>query len=211
MENIEINQKINKYDIIHPKCVIYKYTELETGIYYIGSTTNKKQRHSNHKSDFYNENLPSYNKPFYVELRRQNKNINNCSYEIIKKYYDISRKELSKHEEEYIKLYKNDELNCNKYSAYTGLTQLEQIKKRQLEKKEEIKEYNKKFMREYYELNKDKILEQKRKKYEENKGKKIECHICKCSFLYHNKHNHYYSQKHKKNFDLFKIKNNIID
>jgi predicted GIY-YIG superfamily endonuclease len=52
-------------------CIIYKLVCLDTTYseVYVGSTTNLKQRKSNHKSKCYNENAKAYNFKIYQYMR----------------------------------------------------------------------------------------------------------------------------------------------
>ena len=55
-----------------------------------------------HKSDFYNDKRDNFYLPFYVELRRLNKNISDCSKLTLKEYENITIKQLREYENEYI-------------------------------------------------------------------------------------------------------------
>lgn len=118
----------------------------------------------NHKSNFKNKNNDAYYKPFYVELRRINKKITDCTIITLETFENITIWELEKKENEYIKNYKNDDLNFNKNR--TKITNEE--------KKKEKKEYNK----EYKEKNKDKINEKNKEYNEKNKDKINKKNIC---------------------------------
>lgn len=108
--------EISKKDKVYSKGYIYLIYEQQTHFNYVGSTHNLKKRWKSHKCSFKNVNSEGYNKLLYVSLRENNKNIVDCSYDIIEEHENITIRELEKIENDYIIKYKNlNNLNCNKY------------------------------------------------------------------------------------------------
>jgi hypothetical protein len=163
---VEKNEKINRKDLIYSKGHIYQLTEPESNIFYIGSSINLNRRMKQHKTDFYNEFDDRYYKPFYVELRRLNKTIKDCTKLHIKEFENITIRELNFYENEYIKLYENNELNFNINRACRTLEDYKDYNKNYLEKNKEQINLKRK---EYREKNKEQIKLQKKEYREKNK------------------------------------------
>ena len=166
---------------------VYQITEPESGTFYIGSSVNLKTRMIKHKSDFYNDKQDNYYKPFYVELRRLNKTISDCTKITLMEYDNITIKQLRGYENDFIKKYKNDELNFNKNRT-------------QITKKECLER-----MKNYYEENKNELIENMKKYFEENKEKINEwrkykniCEICNGKYTNIHKSRHFQTKKHQK-------------
>lgn len=107
------------------KC-IYKITNKINGKVYIGQTINFTQRMRNHKSDAYNPNSKSYNKPLYCSIRKYG--WDNFTKEIIEDYTDkFDWQDLNEREIFFIDYYKSL-ITQNGYNIETGGTQGERNK-----------------------------------------------------------------------------------
>jgi hypothetical protein len=169
---------------------IYKIIDIAYTTQYIGSTTQTlSRRFSKHKSNYKVWQANKINKISVFDIFEKF-GIENCKIELIEAFPCDNRDELERKEGEFIK--NND---CvNKYIA--GRT-----------KKEYNKEYydaNKNKILEYREANKDKIKEKAKEYYDDNKDKlaeyakeKIMCE-CGCEITRSAKSRHIKSKKHIK-------------
>ena len=140
---------------------------------YIGSTTNMRNRKNKHKSNCNNPNSKEYNYKVYQTIREFG-GWDNWDMILVEYVNTTSKKELEKEERVVIELLKPT-LNYNLPTR----TQKEYYE----DNKEKILEYNKK----YSEENKKKISEYNKKYSEENKEKikeqkkvKVKCEFCEC-------------------------------
>ena len=96
-----------KYNV----CYIYKISYPQKNIWYVGSTNKLFRRLKEHIYRFHNIHDKEYNKKIYMQLRDNNINIIDTSYEIIDILFDVNKQEVNKKEFEYIN---NDKkLNLN--------------------------------------------------------------------------------------------------
>ena len=161
-----------KYDKVdYSKSMIYKLCCKDVNIkeIYVGSTTNLIKRKYQHKADCYNKNRKSYN--YYVyKFIRSNGGFDNFDMVLIENYACNNKQELHKRERYYIELLG---ANLNTYKPFTT----------EEEKKEQHKQQNKKYQKDYRENNKDKIkhhyennkeqINEKVKQYQEKNKDKI--------------------------------------
>jgi hypothetical protein len=138
----------------YSQTIIYKLCCKEPTIndIYIGHTTNFTQRKNQHKTNCYNENSNNHNLYVYKFIR-DNGGWDNWSMIQIEIYKCNNKREAEIRERYWIETL-NAQLNC--ISPITTNQEKEQQKK------------------EWYEINKDYILEKSKQNYEENKEKKIE-------------------------------------
>jgi hypothetical protein len=144
---------------------------------YIGSTTNFKNRKNQHKTACNNEKSRNYNSSIYKFIRDNGGWVEWVMIPI-EVYSCDSKKELEIRERHHIDLLRPT-LNKN-IPTRTDKEYYEDNKEKILEKIKEYKEANKEKiaerMKEYYEANKEKILEKEKERYENNKEKKLEKH-----------------------------------
>jgi hypothetical protein len=138
---------------------------------YIGSTTNYKQRMICHKSNCNNKNSKNYNY-FVYQFIRSNGGWENFDFNILETLCCNNKIELLKKERYYINL-NEDNLN-NRIPSRTIKEYYEDNKNKIIESVKEWNENNKHkikdYKKDYYKNNKDKIKE----KYEKNKDKILE-------------------------------------
>jgi predicted GIY-YIG superfamily endonuclease len=119
--------------------------------FYVGSTTCFRKRKYSHKSRCNNPNDIRYNSKIYNDIR-ENGGWDNWRMVILEEMIDTTKIQANIREEHYrLKLC----ATLNSQSAYTGLTKEEQIKQYKEINKEKIKEQQKV----YREINKDHIKE----------------------------------------------------
>ena len=156
---------------------IYVLRSHQTEDIYIGSTTTKlSKRFHYHKNDFKRWKNGKYRYVSSFELMKYD----DCYIELLEKYSCDNRMELCRREGEFIR-----SIDClNKNVA--GRTD------------KEWREDNKEYDKEYYEKNKDKIIEQKKEYYEENKEKINRQYECECGgkYTHQNKLQHLKTKKH---------------
>ena len=150
--------------------MIYKIAHRYSPYVYIGSTTNFNRRKSQHKECCNNEKSKQYNQKVYQTIRELG-GWDNFEMVLVAKCPCDDKKELHAKEFEYQKLF---DVNMNVNDASSGFDPSDP-------------EYKKKYLKEYYEKNREeKILKQK-KYYENNKEKnrkkKYEKVECKCGFI----------------------------
>ena len=154
--------------------LIYKLCCLNTDItdIYIGSTTNFKQRKKLHKSVCNNENSKDYNCDVYKFIR-ENGGFQNWDMILVEYYSCKTKLELMKREREIIEELKS---TLNKIiPTRTKKEYYENNKEQLLEKKKEYNEKNKEqiaeYQKKYNEDNKEKIKETYKKWKQNNKEK----------------------------------------
>jgi len=137
---------------------------------YVGSTTNFKQRKKLHKSVCNNENNKDYNCDVYKFIR-ENGGFQNWDMVLVEYYPCKTKLELEKREREIIEELKP---TLNKIiPTRTKKEYYENNKEQLLEKKKEYNEKNKEqiaeYQKKYNEDNKEKLKEKKKEYYENNK------------------------------------------
>ena len=211
----------------YSKSMIYKLVCKNNLIkkYYIGSSSNFKNRKYHHKTCCINENGECYNKYKYKFIR-DNGGFKNWDMILIENVNVDNKRDLEKIERDYIDKLKPS-LNVNR----SYITKEEKIKykkeyneenkeclckkkKENYEKKkteilektknyrEEYKEKYKEYDRKRYEENKNEILNKRKEYYEDNKEKvnkkrneKINCEFCNCLTSKQNMKRHQQSVK----------------
>ena len=145
--------------------VFYKITCISDDIElcYVGSTANWKERQRNHKNNCNNENCKVYNSKIYKTIR------DNGGWENFKMVQIGTRKQLNKREAEQVEEEHRQELKANMNTRRCFITE-EQKQNYYQENKDKILEYH----QNYYEENKDKIKENTSKYREANKDKNLE-------------------------------------
>ena len=138
----------------YSETIIYKLCCKDTTInqIYVGHTTNINNRKHNHKSNCCNSNLKNYNL-FVYNFIRENGGWDNWSIIQIEPYNCNNKREAGMRERYWIETL-NAKLNCN-----NPIT---------------TKEEKEKQKQDWYEENKQEILEKSKKNYEENKEQKLE-------------------------------------
>jgi GIY-YIG catalytic domain len=140
----------------YSKSCVYQITWKET-IYYVGSSKKFKNRETQHKSSYKNENDEKYNKPLYKFLRDNGGWTNEWTMTIIQSYPDCkSRKELLEYEREHYEILKPLFNKCRPIVRDGELSEIH--KQYRLENAEKIKESNKQYKLE----NAEKIKEKNR-------------------------------------------------
>ena len=170
--------------IDYSKTKIYKLVckDIHITKIYIGHTTNWIKRKSNHKSNCNNSNLKEYDY-FVYQFIRENGGWDNFDMILIEEYECENRLQAEQRERYWIETLKA-ELNTHIPSR----TQNEYYETN----KETVLEYQK----QYYETNKETFLGYQKKYYEKNKEKKLKkmcekivcecgCEITKCNMLRH--------------------------
>lgn len=149
---------------------IYKIVCKDTSITdcYVGSTIDFTKRTKQHKYYCTNKNNKIYNYKVY-QFIRENGGWDNFDIVLVEKVKVNDSYQLKKQERKYIEQL-NATLNIN-IPTRTQKEWYEVNKDRILEKKKDYHEVNKDKLKEYYENNKDKILERKKERYENNKDK----------------------------------------
>ena len=142
--------------------VFYKIVCLDNSVElcYVGSTADFNKRRSTHKNHCNNENSNNYNSKIYKTIR-ENGGWSNFKMIEIGKKEQLTRRQAEQVEEEY-----RVELKANMNTRRCYLSE-EQKQNYYEENKDKILEHNQK----YYEKNKDKILEHKQEYYQENTDK----------------------------------------
>ena len=149
----------------YSQSTIYHIRNIETKeVVYVGSTTNFTQRKSHYKYVCSNENSVNYNQPIYT-FKREHGGFS--SFEVVPKLHLCLNNKIQLVIAEQTEIDKYNNLkNCKK--AYLNDEEREHYKKDYYEEnKEKLLEQQK----DYYEENKEKLLEQKKDWYEENKEK----------------------------------------
>jgi hypothetical protein len=166
---------VNKID--YSKTIIYRIVCKDTNITecYIGSTTDFRSRKQNHKCNCNNETSKRYNLYVY-EFIRDNMGWDNWNMVEIEKYNAVDKLDSHKRERYWIEFYK---ASLNKVIPSRTYNEYYNENKEQILEKH--KEYNKKNKqqiaeqrKEYYEENKQQIIEKHKEYYEENKQQIIE-------------------------------------
>ena len=140
----------------YSETIIYKLCCKDTTInqIYVGHTTNINKRKHNHKTNCCNSNLKNYNL-FVYNFIRENGGWDNWSIIQIEAYNCNNKREAAMRERYWIETL-NAKLNCN-----NPIT---------------TKEEKEKQKQDWYEENKQEILEKSKVNYEENKEQKLEYH-----------------------------------
>ena len=136
-------------------CVIYQIVCKDSNIedVYIGSTNDVRKRMSQHKSNCHNPNSENYNNPLYKFIRT-NKGWDNWRMEILERFTCNTKFDKVLREREWIHYIKSS-LNTYIPANYqTG----------------DVWDNNE-YHREWYKINKDKIIEQSKERYKTNKEK----------------------------------------
>ena len=169
------------------KSLIYKLCSNDTDIkdIYVGSTTSFKHRKAAHKNSSNNEKNKDYNSYVYKFIR-ENGGWANWDMILVESYPCKSSLDLHKREREIIEELKS---TLNKHiPTRTEKEYYDDNKERLLEKQKKYYEENKDTIlernKEYYEDNKDKILEEKKEYYKENKDKINEKMTCECGSIF---------------------------
>ena len=202
--------------------LIYNYIT-----YYVGSTTNMRQRKSQHRRGCYNEKNKDYNYPLYKFIR-ENEGFNNWKMIMVHAYPECkTSEELRMHERNHIEELKPS-LNVNRpivteeekqneandLSRKARLKNPEQLKQWRLENAEHIKKYKLQYcvdnadkIREYAEAHRDEI-NLKGKMYREANAEKIKERdkktiVCECGRVV--------NLRHKKSHEKLKIHINLME
>jgi len=151
------------------KSIIYQITCNNPQITdtYIGSTTDFKKRINTHKSNCNNENSKDYNLKVYQYIR-ENGNWDNFTFNILEEYSCENKKQLESQERYYIELLK---------PTLNGRIPTRTVEEYYEDNRDKLLEYQK----EYQKDNKDKKLEYDKQYYINNKDKileKVNCDIC---------------------------------
>jgi len=175
-----------KNNINYSNTIIYKIVcnDLNINDLYIGSTTDFYNRKSNHKSKCNSENDKNYNSNIYKCIRA-NGGWNNWTMSEIEKFPCKDSLEARSRERYWCEQF-HATLNSNK--PYLTVNEI----------KEYHTEYNKEYIKDYYQSNKNYFTEYNAEYRLNNKDKlyqKQDC-ICGSKFIYCNKHNHFKSNKH---------------
>jgi len=138
--------------------VFYKIVCLDNSVdlCYVGSTANWKERQRKHKWICNNENHKDYKTKKYEIIRA------NGGWENFKMVQLGTREQLTKRQAEQIEEQYRQELKANMNSQVCFAT------------KAHIIDYDKEYNNNYYQENKDKILEQHKERYNENKVEILE-------------------------------------
>lgn len=143
--------------------IVYKLCCVDTDIseIYIGSTKNFNRRRTNHKSICNNENDKRYNYPVY-QFIRANRGFNNWRMIQLETVNYDTKRDLEAHERRWIEQLKPE---LNKLIPLRTIKEwYEQNRDKLLEQMKEHYEQNKEKKKEFYEQNKDKLNEYKRQK-----------------------------------------------
>ena len=156
--------------IDYSKSLVYRIAYKDI-TYYVGSTTNFRNRKNQHKSNCKNVKSEEYNKALYVFIRENGGWSNDWVMVLVQTYPDCkSSIELHKYEREHYDIYK-PELNVYKPCLYDGEEkerQKEYNKEYRKENADKIKEYNKEYQKGYYLENIEKNKERQKDYYAEN-------------------------------------------
>ena len=195
--------------IDYSKSLVYRIAYKDT-TYYVGSTTNFRNRKNSHKSSCKNEKSSSYNKPLYVFIRENGGWSDEWVMVLVQYYPDCKTSiELRKYEREHYDIY-NPELNVCKPCLKEGENeeyQKEYKKEYQQENADKIKEYQKEYrkendekIKEYRKENADKNKEYNKVYQKENAEKQKEKHTCECGGIHRKSDSvqHKKTQKHIK-------------
>lgn len=214
--------------IDYSKSLVYRIAYKDT-TYYVGSTTNFRNRKNQHKSNCRNVKNKKYNIALYKFIRETGGWNDEWVMILVQSYPNCkSSKELRKYEREHYDILK-PELNMCKPCLKEGEKE-EQKKQYCAENSVTIKEYQKQYNKEYREENFEKLKELSQKYYTENaetiknqskqykannadkirEQNKIK-HNCKCggNFSHNNESRHNKTEKHI-NY-LNKLSTNIIN
>ena len=152
----------------------------DENLYYIGSSSNMKQRVSAHKSRCNTTTNPTYNHKTY-KMMRDNGGFDNFKFIIVDSIINLTKDEAHQREQEFINLYQPNMNTRNSYST---------------------NEDNKNKCKEYEEKHKEKRSAQHKEKYKQNKEKiserykeKITCE-CGCILSKGDLYKHKKTQKH---------------
>jgi len=145
--------------------IFYKIVCLDNSVElcYVGSTANWKERQRNHRSNCNNENCKLYNSNIYKTIRE------NGGWGNFKMVQIGTREQLNKREAEQVEEEYRIELKANMNTRKCFITE-EQKQNYYQENKDKILEYH----QNYYEENKDKIKKNTSKYREANKDKNLE-------------------------------------
>jgi hypothetical protein len=147
-----------KTPIDYSKCCIYKIEHIENdNLVYVGHTTNWDKRKTAHKSNCNNENEPKYNLKLY-QMLRDNGGWDMFKMVEVEKCPCNDKREAERRENEVMK-----ELKANMNSKRSYITG------------EELKEEKKLYKKNYYDMNKDIILE-KQKVYNGTRIEALKCY-----------------------------------
>ena len=172
----------------YSKGLIYKLCCKDTSIkeIYVGSTTNFTQRKRSHKSDCNNTIRKQYNFKVY-QFIRENGGWDNWDMVLIEYFPCETELELGR-KEEYWKQELQSSLNSYKPPMYETKKEYQEAKKEQIaEYRQATKERKKDTNKEWYEKNKEKLLEKQKQK--------ITC-VCGCIVAYIHKARHERTVKH---------------
>jgi hypothetical protein len=162
--------------IDYSKSLVYRIAYKDI-TYYVGSTTNFRNRKSNHKSDCKNVKSEEHNKALYVFIRENGGWSDDWVMVLVQEYPNCkSSKELRKYEREHYDILK-PELNVCKPCLYEG-ERKEYQKEYHKENADKIKDYKKEntdkikeYQKEYRKENNDKIKEYQKEYRKENADK----------------------------------------
>ena len=215
-----------KKPINYQKACVYRliYNDIT---YYVGSTTNMRQRKSQHRRGCYNEKNKDYNYQLYKFIR-ENEGFNNWKMIMVHAYPECkTSEELRMHERNHIEELKPS-LNVNRpivteeekqneandRSRKARSKNPEQLKQWRLENAEHIKKYKLQYcvdnadkIREYAEAHRDEI-NLKGKMYREANAEKIKERdkktiVCECGRVV--------NLRHKKSHEKLKIHINLME
>jgi GIY-YIG catalytic domain len=178
--------------IDYSKSLVYRIAYKDI-TYYVGSTTNFRNRKNQHKNNCKNVKAEEYNKALYVFIRENGGWSDDWVMVLIQFYPDCKTSlELLKYEREHYDIYK-PELNVSKPYLYEGERE-EYQKEYQKENVEKIKEKS----IQYYTENAEKLKEQQKQYYKENAEKLNEKCKYKCGgkFAKKNESSHKKTQRH---------------
>lgn len=179
--------------IDYSKSLVYRIAYKDI-TYYVGSTTNFRNRKNCHKSNCKNVKAEDYNKALYVFIR-ENGGWSDEWVMVLVQYYPNCKTslELLKYEREHYDIYK-PEFNVRKPYLYEGEREdkmKEYQKEYQKENADKMKEYDKVYkkenadkIKEYRKENADKIKEYNKVYQKENADKSKEKHTCNCGGKY---------------------------
>lgn len=167
---------------------IYKIYNPDCDYIYVGSTRDMTTRKSTHKSACNNVNNKQYNCKVYKTIRA-NGGWDEWFMVVVEVMPDVTKLQAEMQEDVY-----RIELNAtlNSRIATRGDITLQEYKK-------QYKIDNKETIQQYYNNNKQQILEQKKQYYIDNKEKITQKHNCDCGgkYSHQKKGRHMKTQKHK--------------
>jgi len=178
---------------------------------YVGSTVHFSARLRQHKYDCYNTNSKSnYNYPLYQYIRATGDDWNKFKFKIEFTYYNITKKELEKHEADRILEFGIDNLLNFSVPGRTN-------KQWRIDNKEKLNEISRK----YYQDNKEEQNKKNRKYYLDNeakikaiRAKNWYCELCDNTIQLYAKPRHIKNKTHQSNLhysNLLHLSPNIFN